>query len=77
MSDLVKRACDHVCDLLGLSPDRILSSKEYPDRVVLILDNGIAGAPKWTIMLDDLPTIEKAKPKPAKRTRRTTKKAAK
>lgn len=62
MSDLVKRACS----LLGVSPDRVLSSAEYPDRVVLIVNNGIAGAPKHTVMIDDLPEP----PKPKRRTRK-------
>lgn len=71
MSDLVKRACS----LLGVSPDSVLSSAEYADRVVLVVDNGIAGCPKHTVNIADLPTTQEP-PKP-KRTRRTTKKASK
>ena len=65
MDDVVSLACA----ALGLDAGRVVSSRVYPDRVGLVVDNGIAGCPKYSVPLSDLvqpePEPEQApKPKP-------------
>lgn len=49
------------CAYLKVDPARVLSHRVYPDLIVLVVDNGIAGAPKYTVPLS---TLAQPKPEP-------------
>ena len=46
---------------LGYKPEQLLSGKDYGDRVVVVINCGIAGCPKFTVLDSDI------KIKPAKK----------
>lgn len=55
MSDYLKAACEHV----GATPEQVLAHRvDSADQVfVLVVDNGIKGAPKYEIPLSELITV--------------------
>lgn len=57
MSDYLTRACDH----LGVDPSSVLSHRIGAGEIVLVVDKGIKGSPKYTIPLSTLDTA----PEPA------------
>lgn len=59
MSDVLERACAK----LGVSPEQVLKHRLEGDSLVLVVDNGIAGCPKFTIPLSDLPEPQAEQPK--------------
>lgn len=62
--ELIVRACA----LVGARPTQVLSSKDYPDAIALVIDWGVAGGKKYIIPHSDLAEPE-AEPEPVKRGR--------
>lgn len=44
----------NICNYFNVSPDQILKYREEGESVVIILDLGIMGCPKHTVLLADL-----------------------
>jgi hypothetical protein len=58
--DYLSLACRH----LDVEPDKVLAYKQYEDHLAIVVDNGIAGCPKYLIPLAELvPEPEPEKPK--------------
>ena len=73
-----------IAEYLNVKPEQIMASHEADGVVTVVVDNGIAGCPKYAIPLSDLAIVvrlqRKAVPKPAPKPKaapRTRKKAAK
>jgi len=49
--DYLQRACR----LLGENAADVMSYRVYADRIALVVDRGIKGGPKFTVLLTDLP----------------------
>lgn len=50
MDELVRRACQ----IVGADPKRVIKSRTEGDVVVVIVDNGPKGCPKYVVPLDKL-----------------------
>ena len=48
--DYLKLACNN----LNIASDKVVSHRVYEDHIVLVVDNGVSGCPKYTISLTDL-----------------------
>lgn len=54
MDELVKRACQ----IVGADPKRVIKSRQTGEAVIVIVDNGIKGCPKYIVPLSDLEVLE-------------------
>lgn len=45
---------DLACKRLQVSPSKILSHKIYDEHIAVVVDNGIAGAPKFSLSFAEL-----------------------
>ena len=50
------------CAYLGIAATQVLASAEKETEIVLVVDNGIAGCPKYTIPLELLHEIDEPEP---------------
>ena len=71
-NNYVTLACAH----LGVSQSQILSVRETEDSVIMVIDLGIKGCPKYTVSKTEIEPSE-PEPQPKKATKRTTTKRGK
>lgn len=45
------------CEFLGVTEAQVMSYKEYPDHICLVVDMGVKGCPKHTLNYGDLPQL--------------------
>jgi len=50
---------------LGYTEEQVLSSRETEDSVIIVIDNGIAGCPKYIIAKADIKPVGAPKAEPA------------
>ena len=49
------------CKKLEVNEEQVLAATEYDDHITLVIDYGVLGAKKITLMFDELPGLIEAK----------------